>query len=164
LAEIHPLVLSHWILEWGWFRDFSPTQIVGLLACFVDIRLEKEEDRHSVPFTRDVWLKSRIEEIRQSYEELELVDEIQFDMTDAVMDWVDCEDEYSCKVFIQGKIGGEMGVSIGDWTKAMLKMAVIVQELVAIAESQFQVECAHKLSRIPAMILKYVTTAQSLYV
>lgn len=163
LAEIHPLALSHWILQWEWFRDFTPIQLVGLFACFTDVKV-LEEERRSFPHTEDDWLKQRISELHQTYEAIpNNNDVLNFDMTDFAMEWTRCADERECKVFIQNRIT-EKEISIGDFTKAMLKIATIVQELMTIAECAGQIECMHKLSQIGELILKYVTTSQSLYV
>ena len=163
LAEIHPLALSHWILEWEWFCYFTPVQLVGLLACFTDVKV-LEEERHSFPYTEDNWLKERINELRQTYEDIpNNNDVLNFDMTDFAIEWTQCSDERECKVFIQNRIT-EKEISIGDFTKAMMKIATIVQELMTIAECAGQIECMHKLSQIGELIRKYVTTSQSLYV
>ena len=163
LAEIHPLALSHWILQWEWFREFTPVQLVGLFASFTDVKV-LEEKRHSFPHTEDNWLKQRIGELQQTYESIpNNGDVLNFDMTDFAMEWTRCSDERECKVFIQNNVA-EKEISIGDFTKAMLKIATIVQELKTIAECAGQIECMHKLSQIDGSILKYVTTSQSLYV
>jgi hypothetical protein len=57
-----------------------------------------------------------------------------------------------------------LGVSAGDFTKAMLKISTVVKELSGIAEAHAKVDCLHKLSLIDARILKFVATSQSLYV
>lgn len=163
LAEIHPLALSHWILQWEWFQNFTPVQLVGLFACFTDVKV-LEEERHSFPHTEDNWLKERIGELRQTYEDIpNNNDVLNFDMTDFAIEWTQCSDERECKVFIQNRIT-EKEISIGDFTKAMMKIATIVQELMTVAECAGQIECMHKLSQIGELILKYVTTSQSLYV
>ena len=175
IAEIHPLIISHWIQQWNWFCDFSPVQMIGLMACFTDVKVWSEEKR-GFPCSTDVFVKARIQEIAdtyQEYEELESArhmrtgiqyqDALNFDMTDFAMDWCRCTNEMECKEFIQIRVA-EKGISVGDFTKAMLKISTIVKEWSNIAESEGQIECLHKLSQIDGMILKYVTTSQSLYV
>ena len=84
-------------------------------------------------------------------------------MPDLATGWCKCETELECKIYIQNNVA-EKGISVGDFTKALLKVSTIARELSVVAESFGQVECLHKLSHVDSKILKYVTTAQSLYV
>jgi hypothetical protein len=68
-----------------------------------------------------------------------------------------------CKIFIQNNVA-DKGISVGDFTKALLKISTIARELSVVAESSNKLECLHKLTQVDSKILKYVTTAQSLYV
>jgi hypothetical protein len=45
----------------------------------------------------------------------------------------------------------------------MMKITTIAKELSKVAEEIGQIELLHKLSKIEGLVLKYVTTAQSLY-
>jgi hypothetical protein len=46
----------------------------------------------------------------------------------------------------------------------MLKIVTIAKEFMNIAEAVGNVELMHKLNQIEGLVLKYVTTSQSLYV
>jgi hypothetical protein len=91
------------------------------------------------------------------------VEDLNFSIAEWVMRWARCDDELSCRVFL-ADIQDTMGVSAGDFTKAMLKLSTVAKELAAMAEAHCQVECLHKLSLVDGAILKYVATCQSLYV
>jgi hypothetical protein len=80
-----------------------------------------------------------------------------YDLLDFMYDWCDCRDEFECKVLIMEM--GSRGISVGDFTKAVLKISTIAREL---GETTC-VELKHKLSEIDGLILKYVATNQSLY-
>ena len=80
-------------------------------------------------------------------------------MVDVMMDWCDLTDEVECRLFIRDKLL----CSIGDFTKAILKISAITKELTATCEQIGMVEFQHKLSQIDEMILKFVATSQSLY-
>ena len=172
IAEIHPLVTATLIQKWNWFRDFSIEYIIGFMSCFTDVNISSDCKR-TTPYSEFPNMKQYIECLNTEilcYEELENnaqiytgIDSITFDMPDLVIQWCRCETEMDCKIFIQNNIA-EKGISIGDFTKALLKISTISRELSAIAESCYEVECLHKLSQIDHKILKYVTTAQSLYV
>jgi hypothetical protein len=87
-----------------------------------------------------------------------------YDLIDLMEEWCLCEDESQCKVFVQTKLT-EKSISIGDFTKAILKISTMVKELMNLCEkNEGMLELLSKLGTIDAMILKYITTAQSLYV
>ena len=86
------------------------------------------------------------------------LDGLCYDLIDCMYAWCECTDQTDCKSVIS-EIGAN-GVSIGDFTKAILKISTIGREIMGICEC---VELAHKFSQIDALILKYVATNQSLY-
>jgi superfamily II RNA helicase len=173
IAEIHPLVISKLVTgPWNYMADFSPVQIVGLFSCFVDNKVPDDE-RHSVPQTQDAFLKARILEMKKLYETYAKIEEerdirsgskyddaLQYDLVDCAMMWCYCKNEAECREFIETKVK----TSIGDFVKAMLKISTIAKEIGTIAEELGQLGLVHKLSQIDGLLLKYVTTTQSLYV
>jgi hypothetical protein len=90
-------------------------------------------------------------------------DALIFDIIDDSIEWCECSNETECKIFIQTKIA-DKGISVGDFTKAMLKIATIVKEISGICEEMQNLDLLYKLNQIEPMILKYITTSQSLYV
>jgi len=72
--------------------------------------------------------------------------------------WCYCDNETECKMLIQ-----EYELSIGDFTKAILKISTLARELMAVCEKIGKIELMSKLAAIDGMILKYVATNQSLY-
>ena len=79
------------------------------------------------------------------------------------MIWCECTTEHDCKSFIQNEVAGK-SISIGDFTKSMLKIVTITKEFMNIGEITGNIELMHKLNQIEGFVLKYVTTSQSLYV
>jgi hypothetical protein len=169
IAEIHPLVAADCLASWG---ALSAKQLVGLLSCFTNVKVEQDL-RINVPTTEDKTVKIHIEELVASfrvYEDLEQTNRTDpafdysnpliFDMVDVLMNWCDVEDEVQCKLFIQRSVL----CSIGDFTKAILKISAIVRELTMACEPRGMVDFCHTLSQVDGLILKYVATAQSLYV
>ena len=168
IAEMHPLVTADCMNSW---IELTPKQIVGLLSCFTDVKIE-QDSRASVPITNDAKLKRCINEIVDAfriYEDLERIrktdpaynydNPIIYDMTEVMMEWCDLSDEIECRVFIRDKLV----CSVGDFAKAILKISAIAKELIATCEQNGMVEFQHKLSQIDGMILKFVATSQSLY-
>ena len=93
-------------------------------------------------------------------------DAFTFHIVEESMLWCDCKTEEDCKIFIHTKLN-EKGISLGDFTKALLKIATVAKELRSLyelPECNTQTEWFHKLSQIDTFILKYIATNQSLYV
>jgi superfamily II RNA helicase len=168
IAEMHPLVSADCFDSWS---RLTSKQIIGLLSCFTDVKID-QDSRMSVPNTNDAVLKRCVSEIIdtfQIYEDLECkqktdpaydyTNPIIYDMIDLIMEWCDFTDEVQCKFFIQNKLL----CSVGDFTKAILKISAITKELTSVCEQMGMVDFQHKLSQIDGMILKYVATSQSLY-
>jgi superfamily II RNA helicase len=175
IAEIHPLIISKLMVENNYFIDFSIKQLVGLFSCFTDIKIPSEE-RLGSPNCDDKLLKPTINKMKElylSFQDRELEHgiqtginydtAIQFDLINFSMKWCDCDNEMDCKQFIQGDLA-DKSISIGDFNKAMLKIVTISRELANICEMTGQIDLLHKLTKVEGMILKYVTTSQSLYV
>jgi|LakMenEpi03Aug12_release.lakeMendotaPanAssembly.Ray.scaffolds.fasta_scaffold03813_16 superfamily II RNA helicase len=169
-AEVHPLVFSKQIQE-GVLNKMTAKQLVGLLSCFTNIRLESDK-RATIPQTKDSLLLQTIGSMQKFLDSLEQeqheknlqlsLEEWNFDCIDEMMEWCDCNDEVSCKYLIQTKIIGEKEISIGDFVKAILKIVAIVNEIEKGCLDN--VELLYTCSFIKPMILKYITTSQSLYI
>jgi hypothetical protein len=176
IAEIHPLIISKYMMEWRQFADFSEIQLIAFLSVFADVKVP-EDSRIFEPRTKDAFLKRRLEELRDEYmrmDKLELSremytgisydDALMYDLVDDMMEWCLCETEQQCKYFLQHRITDELGVSVGDFTKACMKISTISKELSNVCESLGFMDCLYKLSRVDTHILKYIATTQSLYV
>jgi hypothetical protein len=177
IAEIHPLVIVELITEWNQMEYFNVFQMIGLLSCFVDIKVP-EEKRAIEPKTKDTFLFYRIGELQRKiakYQDIELQrqmytgisyhDMIAFDIVDEMMEWAEkCNDEQSCKSFLQNKILLNKSISVGDFTKACLKISAIAKEWMSVGEQMGYTEWIHKCSQIDGFLLKYIATTQSLYV
>jgi len=172
LAEINPLIGCFFLDK---IQDFSVEQLIQLFISFTDIRVP-EDYRIMYCSTMDMFLKNVINDTKGFIEEIIVAESdlgmntgidydsiINYDFTDEILGWIYADTEYKCKEFIQTIVYGK-DISIGDFTKAILKISNIVKEFSAIAESSGNIEFLYKLSQIDSLILKYVTTAQSLYV
>jgi len=182
IAEVHPLILTKFAAAsnseqtgWYYFSEFTAKQIVGLFSCFTDVKVPEDMKIVNEHCIEDTFLKQRVRELSDSYDrydklELELdirsgikyEDAIMYDMVNLSMRWCDCMDEIECKSFIQTEVA-DKGISIGDFTKAMLKIVTISKEWIGICEQIGAVDFMFKLKTIEGMVLKYVATTQSLY-
>lgn len=175
LAEIHPVIGAILTEKMNYFNEFDSTQLIGLFSCFTDIKLP-EEYRKLVPDSNDPFLKSKIEELANIVLNLEKNEKtlemdtgidyynmLCYDIVDEIQEWTSMETEQQCKHFIQTRINGKE-ISVGEFTKAVLKIATITKEFMNIAEELGEIGFLSKLKEIEPNILKYITNAQSLYV
>jgi len=175
IAEIHPLCLTTLIDKWNNFDVFSTIELIGLFSCFTDIKVQQDYIS-SKPNIDNQFLKLKINDlidVYQMYQDREFETNAQtgirydnalmFDIIDYSMAWAKFQSETDCKYFIQGKIS-EKGISIGDFNKAMLKIVTISKEWIKVFEDLGEIATVYKLKEIEVMVLKYVTTSQSLYV
>ena len=176
IAEVHPLIWTNCISnKWNFMLEFEVKQIVGILSCLTDIKVGQDHKIY-VPKTKDSFVKNRILELQDEYSkyfDMECLKEMRtgidyenvlnFDIIDEAMEWCDCLCEEECKLFIQTRLY-EKEIGIGDFTKAMMKIATIAKEFQMCCESEMNVEWQYKLSQIDDLVLKYIATTQSLYV
>ena len=175
VAEIHPLIISELMVKWQNFTNFDTIQLIGLFSCFTDIKVPDDMRTHTLNIS-DLFLEAKIKSVGHRYDKysdleqesqvntgLNYTDPLIYDMVEFSMQWCECTTEAECKSFIQNDVY-DKSISIGDFTKAMLKIVTISKELISVCEQFNLVELQHKLSQIEGMVLKYITTSQSLYV
>ena len=182
MSEVHPLVWSGCIVEkWNYFAGFSIKQIVGILSCITDIKVQEEYRRYGYGWAsflqeKDPFLQDRLTELQEEYAKYEKIEEdrelrtgmkytdvLSFDIVEEAIKWCECETEEECKVFISCELS-KKEIGVGDFTKAMLKIATVAREWLSIPEIEENVSLAYKLAQIDTMVLKYIATNQSLYV
>ncbi len=173
VSEINPILVARISSVWNKFEEFGPKDLVGFLSLFTDVRVNEEcriypgfSNYCDQPFMNDK-IKS-FEKVRSELLVLEEshgihmsdtgLDGLCYNLIDCMYAWCECTDEAECKIVIS-EIEAN-GVSIGDFTKAILKISTLGRELMGMCDC---VELIHKLSQIDRLILKYVATNQSLY-
>jgi superfamily II RNA helicase len=176
IAEIHPLATAEIMFKYDFFEKFTPKQLVVFLSCFTDLRVKSDIIKHT-PTITDNLVKQCVLDMNSvlvEYDNMEgdrgmntgfkYNNAVIYDLLDEMGIWVDCENELSCKQFIQQTLGVEKQISVGDFTKAILKISAIAKEWIGMCEYEGKIGLMHKLQQIDPLILKYVCTTQSLYV
>jgi superfamily II RNA helicase len=180
VAELHgPIWITCMVNKWDYFRDFTPKQIVGILSCITDVKVKDDEQEEGTKNIKDPFMKTKVTELKEKYTMYGVEEEIRdihtgiryddafnCNIVEEAIAWCDCESEEACKLFIQEKLA-DKDISVGDFTKAMLKISTIAKELRGLYElpcCNTQTEWLHKLSQIEDLVLKYIATNQSLYV
>ena len=170
IHEIHPLIGSQLFVCLSETPVYAK-EIAVLLSVFIDIKVPDEYRRNS---PSEGYLKSTFEKISGWAEEYDTVETaentrtgfrydrlLQYDLTEDIEEWFGCETEEQCKYFIQ-KIKDK--ISVGDFTKAVLKIIVIANEFISICEEIGNIDLLSKLKMIEPAIRKYIATSQSLYI
>ena len=172
LKEVNCLMFTDIFID-KLFDDLNCEQLVGILSCFTNIKVE-DELKTLNPESDDKKVNKilkTMEELLFKYKDFEISKKIQtgtdydinYDILEYAMDWVKCEDEISCKILLE-KIKLDKEISIGDFCKAILKINNIVNELCKIAENNGKIQLLHTLNEIPSKTLKFIITNQSLYI
>ena len=170
MSEINPILIAHLCNQWNYFADFGPEDLVAFFSIFTDVRVH-EESRIYSPYSDNsmmdeklklfISLKNDLLQIEEKHG-IQMkdsgLDDFCYDMVDTMYEWCACKDEADCKNVISEI--EERGVSVGDFTKAVLKISTISRELMSITEN---VELKRKLTEVDKLVLKYVATNQSLY-
>ena len=175
VAEIHPVLMAN---TCDLFMGLSSAELAAAFSLFTDVRVS-EDIRIYAGFKQvsdNVLLNHMINSFNASKEELYMCENRHgisvpdedhcYDIVDYVKAWCECEDEGECREVIC-QIGEEKGVSVGDFSKALLKISTISRELMGMCgafegDAEFT-RFALKLAKIDELVLKYIVTNQSLY-
>ena len=172
VSEINPILITYLCDKWKHFEEFKPADLVAFFSLFVDVRVHEEYRVHPgfSEYCNHSFMNEKVKSFEKMRDSLIITEQSHqicvkdsgldgfcYDLLDFMYDWCDCRDEFECKVLIMEM--GSRGISVGDFTKAVLKISTIAREL---GETTC-VELKHKLSEIDGLILKYVATNQSLY-
>jgi len=176
VAEIHPLLAAKLIQESQGCDKWTATDFVVFFSCFTQIKLDEENRRLGIPDTVSAkmrgWMRmvsdemyglEKREQERGMYTGICYEDMMTYDLVEEMEEWTRCETEQQCKYFIQVVLANR-GIGIGDFSKAVLKIATIAREWQGLFEMLGNLPTAQCLSEVEGLILKYITTCQSLYV
>lgn len=176
IHEIYPMIGADLVRYTG-FTSYTATQIAIMLSIFTDIRVP-EESRAQRPV-----LQSNNPDMLKLLEDFSKLDkatafymdkeqrlqlpatdfEYMYDLVPLISQWCKATTEAECKWFIQGPLA-ECEISVGDFTKAILKIVVIAKEFQTVAEMTENLSFLTALKEVEPLLLKYVATNQSLYV
>jgi superfamily II RNA helicase len=172
LREVHCLIFADLIINKK-FDQFSTKEIAGILSCFTNVKVS-DNLKSVVPTSKNPEVKQFIKELDELYEthcNLEVKNKINtgtdysmnFDLTDYLIQWCECVSEPDCKLLLQ-QLSQEKDIFLGEFVKAVLKIANIAAEMDKVAELLGDIELLQKLRGVPGLLLKFVATNQSLYV
>jgi hypothetical protein len=168
ITEVNGMVAARCIEKLDYFRRESLEDVITWLALFADIKMNADIEREND--TPGNWNAGADPVERMTAvirAELELVaepDSIVPCSTFAAIArrWVAAETEIDCKVELQ--YANNAGISMGEFVRALLKVSALARECAAAVEFVGQLDCSAKLAMVDKAVLKFVVTAQSLYV
>ena len=172
LREVHCIIFAELVTN-NMFKPLTTVELIGVLSCFTNISVS-DDQKAQFPVSTNTGVKqtiSKIYEMYNVYKDIEVKNNIdtgidyymQFDLTDYIIKWCECDTEAECKLLLQ-TIFAEKGIFLGEFIKAILKINNISAELEKIVELICDMEFLDKLKRIPELTMKFVATNQSLYV
>ena len=173
IQECHCLAFSDLYNFTNGFNELSVTEIISLFSCFTNIRVS-DEIRIQYPNTNSEKLNNichKLHEYYNKYYDIETSNSINtgedynihFDILNAVIEWCESDSEENCKIILQ-KLQKEKKIFIGEFSKAILKINNISNEIEKLCEITLDIELLSKIKQISEKTLKYVITNQSLYI
>jgi len=167
IKELNCLAFSK-IIHNSELDSLTPIQMVGLFSCFTELKV-LDDFKMSNPESEDDTVNEIITSISKQYEYYESQERfntgtkynMMYDIIDESIRWCQCENYTECYEIIEDL--AYKGIFLGEFSKAMLKVNNIANELIKVAKSINNVELEHKLSQIPSLTLKFVICNQSLY-
>ena len=161
-------------------NNLSVNELIGLFSCFTNIKVKKINKKTCINENESSFVKELIEKIVQEliyYENIEKEKNIQsninynnvviYDIFDEIQIWSKAKSDIEYKRMLQ--IIHLKGISIGDFSKAILKISAITNEFISLYnkkdESNYiSLSLYNKLCKIDSLLLKSIFTKQSLYI
>jgi len=172
IAEVNPVLMTALFEEYNDFADFTPELIASFLTLFADVRIRVDDEFYvENPFLDYAFVQFKhvcddLGECERVHGLEDPVDSEEFLysalIADDVLEWCRSDTETACKQVLYDLMSYK-GIGVGDFTKALLKISTVVRELISVCEKTFKIELRSRLSQIDRLLLKHVTTNQSLY-
>jgi superfamily II RNA helicase len=169
LQEVHPLAMTDLYWHMDKFASLDAAHLAGLFSCFYPLSVSDELRSHTCPLAmREFvgYMKERLDVYLKAEQDAFLITganyDIMYDLLPYVIQWCDSPDELTCKLIIQ-TVKDYVGIFIGEFVKALLKVNAIALEFERICELTQNIALLEKLREIPRLTLKYIATSQSLY-
>ena len=169
LQEVHPLAMTDLYWRMDKFASLDAAHLAGLFSCFYPLSVSDELRSHTCPHAmREFvgYMQERLDVYLKAEQDAFLITganyDITYDLLPYVIQWCDSPDELTCKLIIQ-TVKDYVGIFIGEFVKALLKVNAIALEFERICELTQNIALLEKLREIPRLTLKYIATSQSLY-
>ncbi len=168
IAEVNPLLMCDILEHFNYFENMSSEYIAAFLSVFADVKCECDDSPYDETlnslFKQFSGICANIVECEDANGIREVIDadDYLFAIGEDVLQWCRCNNEHDCRALLND-LYMTKGVSIGDFTKGLLKISTVVRELISVCEKIEKIGLMNSLSKIDGLILKHITTNQSLY-
>lgn len=180
LNEINPLLMGALLnedLECKMIICISLNEFLGFLSCFNPIKVNDAYRTYNISSCKhkSLGLQQLVNSINETQTKYlayetdnrfvtgEFSEELTFDLVDYVIDWANANDECACQEILD-RLAKEKELFVGDFSKVLLKIYNIINELKNVYEYMQNIEMLNYLQNAPEKLLKYVVTNQSLYI
>ncbi len=178
IREVPGMIFAELIYD-NKFDKLNVDEFIAFLSCFSEIKVSDECSISNIDgIPKDIVNSNIRETLRETQNIIDLYllqeEQIQmftdtfdinlkFDLLPYVLRWVKSENEIQCRTIISD-MGENIGVFLGDFTKTLLKINNISNELYQLFVERNNIKMAHMVSQISERIMKFVVLNQSLYV
>jgi superfamily II RNA helicase len=178
IREVPSIIFAQLICD-NKFDHLSVDEFITFLSCFNEIKIRDEFCINNMDDIPNHILNSNIREILRETQTLidtfcfeedklqiftgEFDVKIQFDLIPYVVRWLKADNEMECRTILSN-MGENIGVFLGDFSKTLIKINNISNELFQVFTERNNIKLAHMVSQISERIMKFVVTNQSLYV
>lgn len=172
IQEVNALVFSQ-LLENKRLNNLHSSELAAIFSCFANLSIPRDQRTNLACVILPSRIKQLLHTISDYYRELQDIEiqyhlesnedyDIKFEFCTLILDWCSTVDEKKCKDIINR--AKERGISIGEFTKAILKINKIADELGKVCLLQSDIRLLNMLKKIPMLTLKSIATNQSLYI
>lgn len=171
IQEVHSLMMAS-LLYNNSLNNLSYEEIAAFFSIFTLVKVRDDYKKITYNHIKNQNLYKVIESAEKTFkyfydfEEYNMIQsdnnlDITFDLIEEVYDWCFCKTEQECReVLYRVK---EKGLFAGEFTKAILKINNIANELEKICNLSNNMELLQKLQNIKKCTMKYIVSNQSLY-
>ena len=173
LKELHCLAFTDLLTHTNYFEEFDPITIASILSCFTNIKIS-EDLKQSYPDCTNEKVNSSCNYLYnklEHYYSLEVKYDIysgadyniHFDIINEIIEWCNATNEHECNTILTN-IQYNKNIYFGEFSKAIIKINNITNELKKIAVIINNPGLEQKLLQVNELTLKHICTTQSLYI
>ena len=172
IQEINCMVFGE-ILHNKMLNELSPKEIACVFSCFTNVSIPEDKRKQSIDKVNTTpGINKIMHTISEYYKEIHDIEiqnyissnceyNLHYELCDLIFEWCEADTPEKCKIiFHKAK---QRNISLGELTKAVLKINNIACELEQVCNIQSNITLLDKIKKIPELTLKSVTTNQSLY-
>ena len=171
IQEVNGMVFADLLVDLR-LDTLTSSELAALFSCFANVSIPKDRRLQLQSISVSARMKQVLNMVQDYYHEIQDIElryniasneeyDIKYELMNFVLQWCHTDDEEQCKLILQ-RVRSE-GISIGEFTKAILKINNVASEFEKVCMIQGNIALLEKIRKIPSRTLKYIATNQSLY-